>query len=102
MTLTNRTGRPVTGALLRFDRELVTIDAVSKRRFSRHELRMSPADTLSLQGGTLERGARVAYALTGANGTPALLEGRWLVDGKVGPRFGKGEAQTEPYTLGRR
>ena len=87
LVLTNRTGEPVQGVVLRFDRELLRVDRVGTgaRVFSRVRLRMARADTLRLGGGSLAPGARVRYELTGAGGAPRLLEGRWLAGGRIGP-----------------
>ncbi len=49
--LFNRGGRAVTGALLRFDRELESADHISEHGFESITLRMTPADTLRLENG---------------------------------------------------
>jgi hypothetical protein len=85
MTLVNRTGGEVTGAWLRFDREIASVDVVGEAAFADARLRISPADTLRLGGGRLGPGGRVRYELAGVGGPPRLLEGRWLVDGAFGP-----------------
>ena len=74
----------MTGALLRFDRELVRTDQVSAWGFEERSLRMSPANTLRLEGGRLWPGESVTYDIAGAGGSPRLLAARWIVDGRLG------------------
>jgi len=87
LTLTNRSGGVVTGAVLRFDRELARVDRVSGDGFADTRLRTSPANTLRLEGGVVGPSQAVVYELTGRDGPPVLEEGRWLVRGTVGPRI---------------
>jgi len=97
LVLTNRTGAPVQGAVLRFDREILRVDRAGggPRVFSRVRLRMARADTLRLGGGSLPPGARVRYELAGAGGAPRLLEGRWLTGGRLGPPLGGDEVSLD-------
>jgi hypothetical protein len=74
----------VTGALLRFDRELERTDQISTWGFAERSLRMSPANTLRLEGGRLWPDESVTYDLAGAGGPPRLLAARWIVDGRIG------------------
>jgi len=100
LTLRNRTGTPVTGVLLRFDREIATVDPVGPAEagdgdafvFARRRLRHHPADTLRLDRGVLAPGETVSYRIAGRDGPPRVLEARWLVgDGRYGARIGDGE-----------
>jgi len=90
--LVNRTGAGVEGAVLRFDRELTRIEQVSSRGFPDRSLRLSPADTVRLAGATLAPGDHATYRFTAAAGPPVLVEARWIVGGKLGPRLGPEEA----------
>ena len=87
ITLVNRSGAPVTGALLRFDRDIHRVDRLSRRGFEGARLRLDPPDTLRLEGGELEIEEAVTYEVIGVDGPPVLLEGRWLVDGEFGPKL---------------
>ncbi|MEE8105600.1 MAG: hypothetical protein V3T86_08720 [Planctomycetota bacterium] len=93
--LFNRSGSPVTGALMRFDRELKRVDRSSSRGFPDVDLRMSPADTLRLSGGTLQPGETAHYEVEGVDGPPQLLEGRWIEGDAAGREFGRGEFRIE-------
>lgn len=85
LTLVNRTGETVHGAVLRFDRELTRVEHLGRRGFAQARLRLSPADTLRLGEGELRHGEDTRYRVTGADGPPVFLDGRWLIEGKVGP-----------------
>lgn len=105
LTLRNRTGAPVTGVLLRFDREIATVDVArvsgsgstgagdgDASVFARRRLRHHPADTLRLDRGVLAPGEAVSYRIAGRDGPPRVLEARWLVgEGRYGARIGDGE-----------
>jgi len=93
--LFNRSGAPVSGALMRFDRELKRVDRSSSNGFPDVDLRMSPADTLRLSGGTLQPGETVHYEIEGVGGPPQLVEGRWIEGDAAGREFGRGEFTTE-------
>ena len=54
-------------------------------RFARARLRIRPADTLNLGDGRLGPGESVSYEIAGVGGPPRVVEGRWLVDGAIGP-----------------
>jgi hypothetical protein len=84
LTLVNRTGGDVTGAWLRFDREIASFDRLGERRFDRARLRIRPADTLNLGDGRLGPGESVSYEIAGVGGPPRVVEGRWLVEGAIG------------------
>ncbi|MHC4548099.1 MAG: hypothetical protein ACYTEZ_04915 [Planctomycetota bacterium] len=92
LTLVNRTGSPVHGAVLRFDRELARVDPI-ETGFERARLRLHPADTLYLEGGRLPFRAEATYEVAGKGGAPLLLDGVWLVNGKRGPRLKENEAR---------
>ncbi len=89
--LTNRSKKTVTGALLRFDRDLSRVDRISSRGFPVLKLRLAPANALRLEGGTLRPGERAVYELVGDGGPPRPTDGRWLIDGRLGPRMMKDE-----------
>ena len=91
LTLTNHSERTVTGALLRFDRDLSRVDRVSSGGFSTLKLRLAPANALRLEGGSLRPGERAVYELEGDGGPPRPLDGRWLVHGRLGARMMKDE-----------
>ncbi len=95
LTLTNRSGKTVTGALLRFDRELTRVDLVSDTGFARLKLRLAPANTLRLEDGALPPGGRATYEIFGLGGPPRLREARWLVHGRLGPRLTKDEKSSQ-------
>ena len=89
--LFNRSGAPVSGALMRFDRELKRVDRSSSNGFPDVDLRMSPADTLRLSGGTLHPGETAHYEVEGVGGPPQLVEGRWIDGDAAGREFERGE-----------
>jgi hypothetical protein len=89
--LFNGGGRTVTGAVLRFDRELESADHISGHGFDSITLRMTPADTLRLEDGRLYRGQRAHYRVRGVDGPPKLVEGRWIVDGRLDRKLERGE-----------
>ncbi len=102
LTLRNRTGASVAGVLIRFDREIATVDATDGDvlAFRRRRLRHHPADTLRLDQGTLSSGEAVSYVVAGRSGPPRVLEARWLIGGhddagsgtpRMGPRIGESE-----------
>jgi hypothetical protein len=96
LTLTNRTGGFVTGALLRFDREIAGADRISTWAFDKTSLRLSPANTLRMEGGRLLPGQGVTYDVTGVEGPPRLLAARWIVDdpGRLGPELSEEEIRS--------
>ena len=89
--LFNSGGRTVTGALLRFDRELEGADHISEHGFSSLTLRMTPADTLRLENGKLYAGQGAHYKVRGVDGPPQLVEGRWIIDGRLDRKLERGE-----------
>ncbi len=91
LTLTNKSGKTVTGALLRFDRELTRVDLVSDAGFARLKLRIAPANTLRAERGVLRPDGRAVYEVTGEGGPPRILDGRWLIEGRLGPLMTKDE-----------
>ena len=91
LTLINRTGAPVTGVLLRFDRDLAAADRVSAQGPADLELRLAPADTLRISGGELLPGSAATYLVRGKDGPPRLLEGRWLIGGRLGRPLDRAE-----------
>lgn len=86
LELENRTGGPVEGALLRFDRDLATVDRL-EGPFASAELRLAQADTVRLTGGVLPDGSAAVYWIAGRDGAPRLLDARWIVDGRLGRRI---------------
>ena len=91
LTLINRTGGDVTGAVLRFDGELARVDPVAGG-FERTSLRLQPADTLRVEGGRLRPGDKATYRVAGRGGPPRLADAVWLVNGKRGRRLHENEA----------
>ena len=86
LTLVNRTGGPVAGALLRFDGPLSRVDRLSRDGFSEIRLRVAPADTVRLEGGRLEPAQAATYEIAGVEGPPRLLDARWILEGdRMGP-----------------
>jgi hypothetical protein len=96
LTIVNRHEENVTGALLRFDRELLRVDRVSTMGFREIQLRLAPADTVRVEGEPLVTGGRSSYRIEGRDGSPRLLEARWLLDGRLGPVIDPGEIRIEP------
>lgn len=95
LTLTNRSGRPVTGVMVRFDREISRADRVGEAGFARLTLRLSPADTLRAEEGRLPDGEAIALSVLGRGGPPRVREGRWIVEGRWGPKLGPDEIEME-------
>ena len=91
LTLTNRSGKTVTGVILRFDRELTRAERTSANGFISIKLRLAPSDTLRLEGGRLQPGGRTVYQVEGKDGPARPLDGRWLIDGRLGPLLTKDE-----------
>ena len=96
LTIVNRNQENVTGALLRFDRELRRVDRVSSLGIADIQLRLAPADTVRVEGEPLVTGGRSSYRIEGRDGSPRLVEARWLLDGRLGPVIDPDEIRIEP------
>jgi len=95
VTLTNRSGQKTTGVMLRFDREISRADRLGDAGFARLTLRLSPADTLRAEDGSLPAGGAVAFLVLGKAGPPKVLEARWIVQGRWGAKLGPDEIAME-------
>ena len=81
--ITNHGENPFDGIILRFDIELERADRVGGKGFVKIDLRLTRADTVHLSGGRLAPGESATYVVTGRDGEkPAMVEGRWLRNGK--------------------
>jgi len=93
LRLVNRTGAVVQGVVVRFDREVVRVDFVVGTAFPEVRLRLDPPDTVRLAGGRMVPDGATVWRVAGKVGAPAVVEARWIVDGRLGPRLGDAELE---------
>ena len=81
------------GVVLEFDRRIQGAEMESDSGFATVRVGTPTPNSVTLTGGRLREGEAASYVVTGAEGAPNFVGGRWFHSGQEGPAVRRNETR---------